>query len=124
MALTEADICRDIAMLHDKILAVGVIENQELVARFSKVEDPPASRQRISLLFAQPELLISICRTNEEFFGKMKYLIICFDNSDFVFFPVVLGQALRILYIRMKRSYRGEEIMQKVYDYLEKKGGQ
>ena len=121
MQPNESEICREIAELHDNIIAAGIIQNQELIARFSKVKDPPASSERIKLLFAQPEILISICKTNEEFFGNILYLIVCFENSDLVFFPAVLGGTQRMLYVRMERSYRGEEILQKVYEYLEKR---
>ena len=123
MPMNQDAICKDIAMLHDNILAAGVIEDQHLVARYTKIKDPQADDQRIKQILAQPEIIVSICKTNEDLFGDLRYMILCFDNSDFVYFPATIGSDTRILYIRMERSYRGEEVMEKVYEYLEAREG-
>ena len=118
MSINENAICRDIANLDDNIFAAGVIANQELVARYSKIEDPPVTLAQLKLIYAQPEILISICKNSERFFGNLKYLLVCFDHSDFFFFPENVEGSARILYVRTKRTFRGEEILQKIYDYL------
>ena len=120
MSINERKICEDIVTLHDNIIAAGVIRNQSLVTRFSRIPDPPVTDERLRILFAQPDIIIGICRNNEEFFGNLRYLIICFESSDLVFFPAYVEHEEEILFIRMKRSYRGEEILQKVYEYLER----
>jgi hypothetical protein len=118
--MNEQEICKEIANLHDNILAAGVIENQRLVARYSKVDVlPHPDEERIRLMFAQPEVLLSICKTTEDYFVTVHYLIICFENSDQIFFPHSADGESRIFYVRTKRNFRGEEIIQKVYDYLE-----
>ncbi len=121
MPMTEEDICRDIANLHDNIYAAGVIENQRLVARYTKLDDPPVSEEQLRLMFAQPEVQLSIAKTAEKFFGNIRYLIACFETSDFLYFPAIIDRKDKILYVRMKRTYRGEEILKKVYDYLGKR---
>jgi hypothetical protein len=118
---TEQEICKEIANLHEYIIAAGVIENRQLAARFSKVGDPPAGEERLKILFAQPDIMLSIARTNEDFFGKLRFLILCFETSDIAFFPAYVRGTEKTLFIRMQRSFRGEEIVRKVYDYLEKK---
>ena len=120
MGLNEAEVCRDLANLHENIIAAGIIEDQHLIARYSKVADPPISDERMKRLFAQPEILIGICRNTEEFFGGLLYCIISFEGSDLIYFPARVGDAERVLYFRTERTHRGEEILQRVYDYLEK----
>jgi hypothetical protein len=102
VVIDETDICRDIANLHDHVFEVGIIRNQTLVARYKKVNDPPANEERVKLMFAQPDVLLSICKTNEDYFGTLHYLIICFENSDFIFFPYAVDGESRICYVRPK----------------------
>ncbi len=123
--MNDQDICRDIVHLNDNIYGAGIIDNQRLVARFVREGvEPSVAEERFRLMLAQPEIVMSISRTNEEFFGKMHYIIVCFEKSDILFFSDTKGRNSRIFYIRMKRTFRGEEVLQNVHDYLQNKAGQ
>lgn len=120
--MNEQDICKEIANLHDHILGAGVIDNQKIVARYSKVDERPyPDEERIKLMVAQPEILLSIGKTNEDYFGRLHYVVLCYENSDYIYFPATVDGISRILVIRVKRTFRGEEMLQKVYDYLERR---
>ena len=117
--MNEQEICKEIANLHDYILAAGVIENQQLVGRYLKDDMPQPDEERLRLIFAQPEIILNILRTNEDYFGATSYLIICSEKFDFILFACGAGRESRMFYVRTKRNFRGEEILQKIYDYLE-----
>jgi hypothetical protein len=118
--MNEYDICRDIVNLNDNIYGAGIIDNQQLVARFVRKgkEEHLIDEERFKLMIARPEIIMSMIRTNEEFFGSLHYVILCFENSDFFFFSDPEGSKSRIFYVRMKRTFRGEEVLQNVHDYL------
>ena len=123
MSKDEYKVCKEIVSLHDNIYAAGVIQNQELVARYVKDDDPTAGLdpEQVKLMFAQPEIVLSIFRTYESHAGPVQYFLVCHEKSDMLFFPAIVDGNDRILFIRMKRTFRGEEILQKVYDYLKER---
>jgi hypothetical protein len=114
----EQQICKEITNLHDNILAAGVVENQQLVGRYIKDNLPQPSEETLRLMFARPEIIFNILGTNDDYFGAVRYLIISSEKFDYILFRYGADRKSRILYVRTKRNFRGEEILQKVYDYL------
>lgn len=120
--MNENQICREIVSLHDHIYAAGIIDKQKLRARYSKtVENWDPNDARIATMLAQPEVLLNISKTNEFFLGPLKYIIVCHEYSDYIYFPATIENTSKIFYIRVKPTLRGEEMVKQVYDYLKSK---
>jgi hypothetical protein len=119
--MNEQEICKEITNLHDNILAAGIVERQQLVGRYIKDDMPQPDEERLRLIFARPEIVFSILNTNEDYFGAVRYLIICSEKFDFIAFRYGADSESRIFYVRTKRNYRAEAILQKIYDYLERR---
>lgn len=120
--MNENQICKEIANLHHYIYATGIIDKQKLRARYSKIhENWDPNDERVQMMLAQPEVLLSMSKTNECFFGALQYIIVCFEDSDIIYFPATIHGTSKILYIRVKRTFRGEEMIKRVYDYLKRK---
>jgi hypothetical protein len=119
--MNEQEICKEIAYLHDNILAAGVVENQQLVGRYIKDNLPQPDEERLRLTFARPEIVFSILSTDDDYFGPVRYLIISSEKFDFIVFRYGVDRESRLFYVRTKRNFRGEEILQKIYDYLERR---
>lgn len=120
--MNENQICKEITTLHDNIYAAGIIDKQKLRARYSKMlENWDPNDERIQSMLAQPEVLLNISKTNEYFLGPLKYIIVCYEYSDYIYFPATIDNTSKIFYIRVKPTLRGEEMIKQVYDYLKVK---
>ena len=87
MCSSDQDTCKVIANLDDNILGAGIIENLALVSIFSKPNVPLPKEEKFNLMFAQSEIMISIAKSNADFFGGFRYVVSSFENSDTMFFP-------------------------------------
>jgi hypothetical protein len=119
--VNEQEISKEIANLHDNILAAGVLENQQLVGRYIKDNLPQPDEERLRLAFARPEIIFGILNTDHDYLGAVRYLIVSFEKYDLILFRHSAERESRILYVRTKRNFRGEEILQKIYDYLDRR---
>ena len=119
--MNEQEICKEIANLHDNILAAGIIENQQLVGRYIKDNFPQPDEERLRLMFARPEVIFTILNADSDYVGPVRYLIISSEKFDFIVFRYGADRESRFFYVRTKRNFRGEEILQKIYDYLERR---
>ena len=119
--MNEQEICKEITGLHDNILAAGVIEDQQLVARYIKDDFPQPDEERLRLAFARPEIIFSILSIDEDYSGAVGYIIICAEKFDLILFRYGSDRKSRFFYVRTKRNFRAEEILQKVYDYLDRR---
>jgi hypothetical protein len=83
----DDEMCKAIANLENNILGAGIIENLSLVAMYSKPGVSLPKEEKFNLMFAQSEIMISIAKSNADFFGRFRYIVSSFEKSDTMFLP-------------------------------------
>ena len=108
----DKELCREIAGQDSNILGVGIIENLVLKAIFAKPGVPLPKEDKFSLMFAQSEILISIAKSNTDFFGSFRYVVSSFEKSDIMFLPSRSKDSARdrIIVIQVLRPCDHEKI--------------
>lgn len=121
MSATDYDACREIANLSDSILGTGIIEDMEIVAMYAKPKVPLPNEERFRQMFIQSQVLVSIVKSNADYFGRVRYLVSSFDSSDVVFFPLARREGggtgkdkERILVVQILRPCDHEQIAREV----------
>jgi len=104
-------------MLQRSILAAGIIEDGELVDFFIRPKVPVQSRDKMSEMTMQANILAVIGTSNEDFFGEFGYLMIHWKHADAFIFPIEL-QTPKILAIQVIRPYEHAQTVQMVMDFL------
>jgi hypothetical protein len=104
-------------MLQRSILAAGIIEDGELVDFFIRPKVPVQSRDKMSEMTMQANILAVIGTSNEDFFGEFGYLMIHWKHADAFIFPIEL-QTPKILAIQVIRPYDHAQTVQMVMDFL------
>lgn len=110
-------LCRGVVMLQRSILAAGIIEDGELVDFFIRPKVPVQSRDKMSEMTMQANILAVIGTSNEDFFGEFGYLMIHWKHADAFIFPIEL-QTPKILAIQVIRPYEHAQTVQMVMDFL------
>ncbi len=62
------------------------------------------------MLRIQTELMVSMAKNNEDFFGELGYLMFHSKLLDVFLFPLDRNRRLKILTVAVKRPYDHEEI--------------
>jgi hypothetical protein len=117
--VNEKEICKEITELHDNILAAGVVEDQQLVAKYARDNMPEPDQERLKLTFARPEIVFSMLNIDADYVGAVRYVIICTERFDLIVFRHGSERESRFFFVRTKRNYRGEEILHKIFEYLD-----
>lgn len=112
-------LCRGVVMLQRNILAAGIIEDGELVDFFIRPKVPVQSRDKMSEMTMQANILAVIGTSNEDFFGEFGYLMIHWKHADAFIFPIEL-QTPKILAVQAVRPYDHAQTVQQVKDFLRK----
>lgn len=112
------DQCRKVCMLDDRILLVAIIENASLLGMYSKKPMAPPNERRFKVLRIQTELMVSMAKNNEDFFGELGYLMFHSRHLDMFLFPMSRGRKLRIMAVAAKQPYDHEDIVEKITNYL------
>lgn len=116
MSAGDQDLCKSITDLEDNILGAGIIENLALVSIYSRSDVPLPKDEKFNLMFAQSEIMISIAKSNTDFFGGFRYIVSSFERSDIMFFPIInrnTGKE-RIIVLQVLRPCDHEKIAQEV----------
>ena len=116
----SAEQCREISSLDDSILMTAIIENANLLGSYVKKPMAPPNEQKFKVLRIQTELMVSMARNNEDFFGELGYLMFHSKHLDVFLFPISKGRKARILAIILKPPYNHDEITKKVLGYASK----
>ena len=114
------DQCKEITLLDDSILMAAMIENANLVGSFARKPMVPPNEQRFKVLRIQTELMVSMAKNNEDFFGELGYLMFHSKLLDVFLFPVSKGKKMKILAVMAKRPYSHEGVAGKVLAHLAK----
>ena len=108
------DQCREIVELDKSILLAAVIENANLLGSYFRKPMVPPNEQRFKVLRIQTELMLSMAKHNEDFFGELSYLMFHSKLLDVFLFPVGKSRRLKLLAAAVKRPYDHEQIAKKI----------
>jgi hypothetical protein len=114
----SAEQCREVSLLDNKILLVAIIENANLLGVHSKKPMAPPNEHRFKVLRIQIELMVSMAKNNEDFFGELGYMMFHSRHLDMFLFPMSKGRKLRIMAVAVKQPYDHMEIVVKVMSHL------
>ncbi len=109
-AVGAVEQCQDIVQLHKSILLAAIIENANLLGSYFRRPMVPPNEERFKVLRIQTELMVSMAKNNEDFFGELGYLMFHSKLLDVFLFPLGRSGRLKILTVAVKRPYDHEEI--------------
>lgn len=112
--------CREIVDLDKSILLAAVIENADLLGYFSKKPMVPPNEHRFKVLRIQTELMLSMAKNNEDFFGELSYMMFHSRHLDLFLFPIGKSRKLKLLAVAVKKPYEHDEIARRVLGRLSK----
>lgn len=107
-------------MLDDNILLAAIIENANLLGVYSKKPMAPPNEQCFKVLRIQAELMISMAKNNEDFFGELGYLMFHSRHLDMFLFPLGKSRKLRVMAVAVKQPYDHEDIVDRVMMQISK----
>jgi hypothetical protein len=100
--MVSVEQCKEIVALDDNIFLAAIVENANLLGlHFKKSMDPP-NEQRFKVLRVQTELMISMAKNNEDYFGELEYLMFHSKLLDMFLFPLGKSRKLWILAVVVK----------------------
>ena len=114
------DQCKELCMLDENILLAAIIENANLLGVYSKKPMAPPNEQRFKVLRVQAELMVSMAKNNEDYFGEFGYLMFHSKHLDMFLFPAGKSRKLRIVTVAVKQPYDHEGIVESVMAYVAK----
>ena len=106
--------CKDIVELDKSILLAAVIENGNLLGSYFKKPMVPPNEQKFKVLRIQTELMVSMAKNNEDFFGELSYLMFHSRLLDVFLFPIGKSRKLKLLAAAVKRPYDHDQIAKKI----------
>src|SRR6185436_6030781 len=112
--------CKDIVELDKSILLVALIENANLLGSYSKKPMVPPNEHRFKVLRIQAELMVSMAKNNEDFFGELGYLMFHSRHLDMFLFPMGRSRKLRVMAVAVKQPYDHEDIVDRVMMHMSK----
>ena len=80
--------CQHIAKLHQNILVTAIVENGHIISSFFRPLVYKPKSDRLKTMLGQAHLLVSIPKTNEDFFGKVCYTMVCHEGLHVFIFPM------------------------------------
>ncbi len=116
--MDKRDICKTVVSFHRNILGAVLIEQGDLIASHIKPLTPLPEQDRFRNMILQTHALIAIPQSNEDFFGKVGYLMINHENMDVFIFPLILKYPARVLAFSIRAPYNHEKLIQRVSNYL------
>ena len=114
------ELCKDIVELDKSVLLAAVIENANLLGSHFKKPMVPPNEERFKVLRIQTELMLSMAKNNEDFFGELSYLMFHSKLLDVFLFPVGKSRKLRLLAAAVKRPYDHDQIAKKILGRISK----
>lgn len=114
MVTAAVEHCREIVELDKSILLAAIIENANLLGSYFKKPMVPPNEHRFKVLRIQTELMVSMARNNEDFFGELSYLMFHSKHLDVFLFPIGRTRRLKLLATAVKRPYNHEQVVRKI----------
>ncbi|HKU48832.1 MAG TPA: hypothetical protein VJP79_02680 [Nitrososphaera sp.] len=106
--------------LDKSILLAAIIENANLLGSYFKKPMVPPNEQRFKVLRIQTELMVSMAKHNEDFFGELSYLMFHSSLLDIFLFPIGRARKLKLLAAAVKRPYNHDLIAKKILNKISK----
>lgn len=119
-AMRGTEHCKELCTLDDNILLAAIIENANLLGVYSKKPMAPPNEQRFKVLRIQAELMISMAKNNEDYFGELGYLMFHSMHLDMFLFPMGKSRKLRVVAVAVKQPYDHEDIVDRIMMQLSK----
>ena len=116
----SAEHCRDVFLLDGNILLAAIIENANLLGVYSKKPMAPPNEHRFKVLRIQAELMVSMAKNNEDFFGELGYLMFHSRHLDMFLFPMGRSRKLRVMAVAVKQPYDHEDIVDRIMMHMSK----
>jgi hypothetical protein len=82
------ELCEAVCRLEKNILGSSLIEKGKMIAGFSKPGVPIPNEERFKNILFQIEIISGIHRGNEDFYGKLKYHTVQYEDSSLFMFPI------------------------------------
>ena len=114
------ELCRQATLLHDSIVAAGVIEDGDLMGYFIRPKMPLQNAEKMGEMVMHANIVAVIGTTNEDFFGEFGYIMAHWKHADAFIFPINV-ETPKLLAIRVMRPYDHEEVVQRVTDFMREK---
>ncbi|MGI0023948.1 MAG: hypothetical protein ACREA4_02245 [Nitrososphaera sp.] len=114
------ELCNRVFGISKGIAATGVIiDDQHLVYKTNDIFQLPEDRDRLRHMLKQSYIMINEPMANEDFFGKVKYVMIHHETYD-VFLFRILSDPLKILGVVVTpREYDHNEFVEAItYELL------
>ena len=118
--VTHEDHCREVVELDRSILLAAIIENANLLGSYIKRPMVPPNEQRFKVFRIQTELMVSMAKNNEDFFGDLSYLMFHSKLLDVFLFPIGRSRRLKLLAVALKRPYDHDLIARKILAKISK----
>lgn len=114
------ELCQSVCKLDKNILGSALIEGGKMVAGFSKPGVPIPNEERFKHILFQLEIISGIHRSNEDFYGALRYHTVHYSDSSLFMFTIDKygSEKQAILAFKIVRPYNHDEVASKVEDYL------
>ena len=133
--MNNFDFCKEVVSSNPSIAGAKIIQNGELVAIYTRPNTLVPSPERFGKLLLQINIIWSMIKSNEDFFGKNNSFGIYSEKSDMLFFPIKGVDLIRkkksngsdngssnyaILALQVLSPYDHEKLNQSILDKIRK----
>lgn len=81
-------LCTNLCENVDGIVGSWAFKEADLIASCNKPGFPAPNKQEQKKMFVQAHLMIGMAQTNQQMYGKMRYVSVSFANVDCYLFPM------------------------------------
>lgn len=115
------ELCEAICKLDDNILGSALLDKGMIIAGFSKPGVTVPNEERFAKILFQLELITSLHRENEDFYGMLKYHTVQYAESSLFVFPTDKygSEKPLILTFKASRPHSHDKISSQVEQLLE-----
>lgn len=101
--------------LDDSIQMASISENADTLGSYRRRSMAPPAEKNSKVMRIQAELMVSMAKNHEEFFGDLGYVMIRSKHLDVFLFPLgSRGHKIRILAVTVKPPYDHDAIAEKI----------
>jgi len=123
MGLLQQDkygrLCNRIQGISKAIAAVAVIVNdQQVVYKASDFFQVPEDKDRMKHMLKQSFIMINEPSTNEDYFGKVKYVMVHHERYDVFLFRIMSDSSKLVSVVVKPREYDQTELVEAVTNEL------
>lgn len=120
MTGNDYDICKSFAQMDENIMGAGIIDNMKVVAIYSKQIVPMPKWEKFEQLVIQPELFVSMDKSNADLFGRFRYFSMSYECIDIILFLIPNGRSSsdnepRLLDISVSRPNDMTKLLEKLH---------